>query len=94
MVEAMFEQSPSYFKQFQKQCKFLVTNEQINFSSVKTFAVCSNFGSKFCQLTTTTSTDHFHVLIDASEAATIYDDIFERNKAFPVSCRYVDLNQS
>ena len=35
MVEAMFERSPSYFKQFQKQFKFLVTNEKINLSSVE-----------------------------------------------------------
>ena len=32
----MFERSPSYFEQFQKQFKFLVTNEKINFSNVKT----------------------------------------------------------
>ena len=88
MVEAMFERSPSYFKQFQKQFKFLVTNEKNNLSSVKSFAVCSHFASEFCQLTTTTtkSTNHFHVLIDTTEAATTYDDIFKRNKAFPVSC--------
>ena len=70
MVEAMFERSPNYFKQFQKQFKFLVTKEKINLSSVKNFAVCSHFDSVFCQLTTTASTNHFHVLIDASEAAT------------------------
>ena len=83
MVEAMFERSPSYFKQFQKQFKFLVTNEKINWSSVKNFAVCSHFDSEFCQLTTTTSTNHFHVLIDTSEAATTYNDIFKRNKLSP-----------
>ena len=90
MVEAMFERSPSYFKQFQKQFKFLVINEKSNLSSVKTFAVCSHFDSAFCQLTTTTtkSTNHFHVLIDTSEAATPYDDIFKQNKPFPVSCLF------
>ena len=90
MVEAMFERSPSYFKQFQKQFKFLVTNEKINLSSVKSFATCSHFDSEFCQLTTTTTkyTNHFHVLIDTSEAATTYDDIFKRNKAFLVSCLF------
>ena len=88
MVEGMFERSPSYFKQFQKQFPFLVTNEKINLSSVKTFGVCSHFDSAFCQLKTTTSTNHFLLLIDASEAATTYDDIFKRNKAFPVSCLF------
>ena len=69
MVEAVFERSPSYVKQFQNQFKFLVTNEKINLSSVKNFAVCSHFDSTFCQLTTTTtkSTNHFYVLIDTSD---------------------------
>ena len=58
-----------------------------NLSSVKTFAVCSHFDSEICQLTTTTKyTNHFHVLIDTSETATTYDDIFKRNKTFPVFC--------
>ena len=49
----------------------------------------SHFDSAFCQLTTTTkSTNHFHVLIDTSETATTYDDIFKRSKAFPVSCLF------
>ena len=92
MFEAMFERSPSYFKQFQKQFKFLVTNEIINLSSVKNFAVCSHFDSAFCQLTTTTkSTNHIHVLIDTSETATTYDDIFKRNKTFPVSCLFTSF---
>ena len=57
---------------------------------MKNFAVCSHFDSTFCQLTTTTtkSTNHFHVLRDTSEAATTYNDIFKRNKAFPVSCLF------
>ena len=50
--------------------------------------MCSHFYSAFCQLTKTTtkSTNHFHVLIDTSEAATTYDDIFKRDKALPLSC--------
>ena len=57
---------------------------------MKTFAVCSHFDSAFCQLTTTTtkSSNHFHVLIDTSEAETTYDEFFKRNKAFPVSCLF------
>ena len=81
----MFEHSPSYFKQFQNQFKFLVTNEKIYLPSKMYFAVCSHFDSAFCQLTATTI-NHFYVLIDTSEAATTYDDVFKRNKAFPVSC--------
>ena len=83
----MFEHSPSYFKQFQKQFKFLVTNDLL---SKKYFAVYSHFESAFCQLTTTSS-NNSHVLIDTSEAATTYDDIFKRNKAFPVSCLFTSF---
>ena len=51
--------------------------------------MCSHFDSAFCQLTTTTkSINQFHVLIDTSEATTTYDDIFKRNKAFPVFCPF------
>ena len=71
----MFERSPSYFKQFQKQFKFLVTNKKINWSSVKNFAVCSHFDSEFCQLTKTTSTNHFHVLIDTSNNGNIVKSV-------------------
>ena len=42
MVEAMFERSPNYFKQFQKQFKFLIVEEKPTFSigfSVCTFCV-------------------------------------------------------
>ena len=33
MVEAMFERSPNYFKQFQKQFKFLITDEKPNLTA-------------------------------------------------------------
>ena len=49
MVEKKFESSPSYFKQFQKQFKFEVTNEKISLSGLKTTAVCSHFISAFRQ---------------------------------------------
>ena len=55
---------------------------------MKIFSVCSHLGSVFCQLTTRKSIILFHVLIDRSEATTTYDEIFKRNKAFPVSCPF------
>ena len=62
MVEAMFERSPNYFKQFQKQFKFLITDEKPNLTASNNYAVCPHFESDFCQL----PTNHFHVLIESA----------------------------
>ena len=40
MVEAMYEQSPNYFKQFRKNYKFFILNHEPNFSG---FASKANF---------------------------------------------------
>ena len=61
MVEAMFERSPNYFKQFQKQFKFLIADEKPNLTASNNYAVCPHFESEFCQL----PTNHFHVLIES-----------------------------
>ena len=47
MVEAMFERSPGYFKQFQKQFNFFVTDEKLNLTDLNNFAVCSHYNSDF-----------------------------------------------
>ena len=62
MVEAMFERSPNYFKQFQKQFKFLIADEKPNLTASNNYAVCPHFESEFCQL----PTNHFHVLIESA----------------------------
>ena len=65
----MIERSPGYFKQFQQQFKFFVTDEKLNLTSLSNFAVCSHYYSDFCQLPTTTNHHHFHVLIDSTHDA-------------------------
>ena len=62
MVEAMFERSPNYFKQFQKQFKFLILEEKPSFSIRNFYAVCAHFDSEFCNLVNS----HYHVLIDTT----------------------------
>ena len=62
MVEAMFERSPKYFKQFQKQFKLIILEEKPTITSFTNYAVCPYFDSEFCQL----ATNHFHILIDST----------------------------
>ena len=63
MVEAMFERSPGYFKQFRKAFKFSVCDEKPELDGVKKFAVFVHFENPFCFL----KTNHYHVLVDTSD---------------------------
>ena len=58
----MFERSLNYFKQFQKQFKFLIADEKPNLTASNNYAVYPHFESEFCQL----PTNHFHVLIESA----------------------------
>ena len=81
MVEAMYERSPSYFKQFQKQFKFKIVDQKpTDITSLNNYAVCPHFESDFCQI----ATNHFHLLIDSST------DIgcTKQNKSFAVPCLF------
>ena len=62
MVEAMYEGSPNYIKQFQKQFKFQIVEEKPTFSNTNVYAVCAHFDSEFCGLVT----NHYHVLLDTT----------------------------
>ena len=81
MVEAMFERSPNYFKQFQKQFKLLILEEKPSFSIGNFYAVCAHFDSKFCNLVNS----HYHVLIDTT---TFENETVKRYQSFPVPCVY------
>ena len=81
MVEAMFERSPNYFKQFQKQFKFLILEEKPSFSIGNFYAVCAHFDSEFCNLVNS----HYHVLIDTT---TFENETVKRYQSFPVPCVY------
>ena len=58
----MFERSPKYSKQFQKQFNFLIVDKKPNSTAWNNYALCPHFESEFCQLTT----NHFHVLIKSA----------------------------
>ena len=81
MVEAMFERSPNYFKQFQKHFKFLILEEKPSFSIGNFYAVCAHFDSEFCNLVNS----HYHVLIDTT---TFENETVKRYQSFPVPCVY------
>ena len=81
MVEAMYERSPSYVKQFQKQFRFKIVDQKpTDITSLNNYAVCPHFESEFCQI----ATNHFHLLIDSST------DIgcTKQNKSFAVPCLF------
>ena len=78
MAEAMFERSPNYFKQFQKQFKFIIADEKPNLTASNNYAVCPHFESEFCQL----PTNHFHVLIESASDVETMKPI----KIFAVRC--------
>ena len=77
----MFECSPNYFKQFQKQFKFLIVEEKPSFSIGNFYAVCAHIDSEFCNLVNS----HYHVLIDTT---TFENETLKRYQSFPVPCVY------
>ena len=74
----MFERSPNYFNQFQKQFKFLIADEKPNLTASNNYAVCLHFESEFCQI----PTNHFHVLIESA----IDVETMKQIKTFAVPC--------
>ena len=79
MVEPMYERSPNYFKQFQKQFKFQIVEEKRTLSNTNVYAVCAHFDSEFCGLVT----NYYHVLLDTT---TFGKETLERNQNSPVPC--------
>ena len=79
----MFEQSPGFFKQFQKPFKFSVCDEKPELNVVKNYAVCVHFENPFCTL----KTNHYHVLVDTSDV-TKSSDKSKIKKSYTVPCLY------
>ena len=79
MVEAMYERSQGFFKQFQKNFKYLILEEKPNFSYLKNFAFCMHFESIHCDYN---PTNHYHVFIDVSEFAA---DLLKQTKPCSVA---------
>ena len=82
MVEAMYERSPAYFKQFQKNFRFFVSEEKPSSMFARNYAVCMHFENGYCELL---PSNHYHVLFDVSEVST---EILKRNKLYAVPCLY------
>ena len=79
MVEAMYERSPNYLKQFQKQFKFHIFEEKLTLSNTNVYKVCAHFDSEFCGLVT----NDYHVLLDTT---TFEKETLKRNQNFLVPC--------
>ena len=67
MVEAMYERSPGYFKQFQKNFRFFITEEKPKSTFAKVSAICMHTDSLFCGVL---PANHYHVLFDVSDVTT------------------------
>ena len=88
MVKAMYKQSPDYFKQFSKNYKFSILNNESNFSgfaSKANFAVSSHSNIlDFCNHSIDNE-KHYHVLVEITKEST---DLLNKmtSKAFVVPC--------
>ena len=82
MVEAMYKRSPGFFKQLQKNFKYLITEEKPNFFCLKNFAFCMHFESIHCDYN---PTNHYHVLIDVAEFSA---DFLKQTKPCSVPCLF------
>ena len=74
MVEAMYERSPAYFKQFQNNFRFFVSEEKPSSMFARNYAVCMHFKNDYCEVL---PSNHYHVLFDVSDVST---EIMKRNK--------------
>ena len=86
MVEAMYERSPGFFKQFQKNFQYFISEEKLNFSCLKNFAFCMHFENVHCDCN---PTNHYHVLIDVSEFSA---DFLKQTKPCSVPCLFTTFN--
>ena len=78
----MYERSPGYFKQFQKNFRFFVSEEKPSSMFARNYAVCIHFENGYCEVLTS---NHYHVLFELSDVST---EILKRNKLYAVPCLY------
>ena len=86
MVEAMYERSPGYFKQFQKNFRFFITEEKPKSTFAKVSAICMHTDSLFCGVL---PANHYHVLFDVSDVTT---DFLKKTKLCSVPCLFTTFN--
>ena len=86
MVEAMYERSPGYFKQFQNNFRFFITEEKPKSTFAKVSAICMHTDSLFCGVL---PANHYHVLFDVSDFTT---DFLKKTKLCSVPCLFTTFN--
>ena len=63
----MYEHSPAYFQQFQKNFRFFVSDEKPSSLFAKNYAVCMQFENGYCEVL---PSNPYHVLFDMSDVST------------------------
>ena len=81
----MYERSPGYFKQFQKNFRFFITEEKPKSTFAKVSAICMHTDSLFCGVL---PANLYHVLFDVSDVAT---DFFKKTN-FILFHAYIQLS--
>ena len=85
MVEAMYERSPAYIKQFQKNFRFFFSEKKPSSMFARNYSVCMHFQKGYCELL---PSNHYLVLFDVSDVST---EMLKRNKLYAVPCLYTTL---
>ena len=88
MVEAIYERSPGYFKRFQKNFRFFVSEEKPSSMFARNYAVCMHFENGYCEVL---PSNHYHVLFDVSDVST---EMLKRNKLQAVPCLYTTFKKN
>ena len=82
----MYERSPAYFKQFQKNFRFYISEEKPCTQFFKNFALCMHQDSVFCRVL---PSNHYHVLFDVCDVST---EFLKRTKFYSVPCLYTTFS--
>ena len=87
MTEAMFEAVlPDYFKKFQPNFQFVITEKIPNLSTFKNYAFGSHFKSEYCLfLVENEKKTHYHILIQVDSEEQL-NQFFPSQKCFSVPC--------
>ena len=72
MVEAMFERTPEYFRQFQKLFRYFISNSEPQFDSnlTKNFAYSQHKNEDHCQI----QQFHYHVIAAVDQLLQSFKD--------------------
>ena len=86
MVEAMYDRSPGYFRQFQIKFRFFISHEKPDSTIAKIYALCTHLDNEYCRVLLT---NHYHVLFDLTDAL---KDFIKQSKFYTVPCLYTTFS--